>query len=231
MTSFARTFGLLPLALLVGALTAGTSATAPPDVERGVAAAIADAWGVEAPALQLEWGRLPADARWIESTSCRLLGNGADGWYAAVLETPGVAPTSFRVRAGLLDTVWVAARSIPSGSRLTDGDMRGELLPVWGPPQGDPDARPREGWETRRSVAAGEPLRWPAVAPPTWIVAGAAVEIAWNRGSVRIALSGLALNSAREGESVRVRVPGRPDPLRGVAIAEGRVALGPGRSS
>jgi flagella basal body P-ring formation protein FlgA len=57
------------------------------------------------------------------------------------------------------------------------------------------------------------------------------VEIAWSRGSVRIALSGLALNSAREGESVRVRVAGRPDPLHGIAVSEGRVVLGPGRSS
>jgi flagella basal body P-ring formation protein FlgA len=222
---------LLSLVLLAGALTAGMPAVAPPDVARGVAAVIGDAWGVDASELRLEWGRLPADARWPEGTSCRLLGSGAEGWYAVVLQSPGAVATSFRVRAGLLDTVWVAARSLASGSRLEEGDIRAELLPSWGPPRRDVDARPREGWETRRSVAPGEPLRWPAVAPPTWIVAGETVEIAWSRGSVRVALSGLALNSAREGEPVRVRVPGRPDPLRGTAVAEGRVALGPGRSS
>jgi flagella basal body P-ring formation protein FlgA len=231
MTSFARNSTLLSLAFLAGALTAGAPATAPPDVARGVTAAIADAWGVEAPELRIEWGRLPAGAKWIESTSCRLVGRGADGWYAVVLETPGASPTSFRVRAGLLDTVWVATRPLAPGSRLVDGDLRPEILPSWGPPRTDLDTRPRAGWETRRSIVAGEPLLWPAVAPPTWIVAGKSVEIAWSRGSVRIALSGLALNSAREGESVRVRVAGRPDPLHGIAVSEGRVVLGPGRSS
>jgi flagella basal body P-ring formation protein FlgA len=82
----------------------------------------------------------------------------------------------------------------------------------------------------RRPVATGEVADWPALAPPQLIAAGESVHLEWARGTVRICLEGIALNSARHGEVVRVRVPERVGPLVGVASASGRAILSTGGS-
>ena len=81
--------------------------------------------------------------------------------------------------------------------------------------------RPGVGWEVKRPLAAGELGAYPALVPPLAVLAGEGVELRWQRDIVRVVASGIALNSAREGEDVRVRVVGREEPLSGRVTGPG----------
>src|SRR5438445_353239 len=61
--------------------------------------------------------------------------------------------------------------------------------------------------------------------PRALVVNGAPVRLTWARGGVQVTLDGTALNSARAGEAVRARVPGRRAALSGIAVAPGEAAL------
>lgn len=85
-------------------------------------------------------------------------------------------------------------------------------------------ARIDAGWVTRRSFAAGEVLRTPAVEPPTIVSANQPVEIEWRDQNVRLTLRGIAARNGALGERVPVRTAlGRR--LDAVVVAPGRVRL------
>ncbi|MEO8623083.1 MAG: flagellar basal body P-ring formation chaperone FlgA, partial [bacterium] len=52
------------------------------------------------------------------------------------------------------------------------------------------------GWTTRRLIAAGEPLRAPAVAPPQLVKSGDLVEVSYQSEGVSITMRGRATRSA-----------------------------------
>jgi flagella basal body P-ring formation protein FlgA len=80
------------------------------------------------------------------------------------------------------------------------------------------------GWVTRRSFAAGEVLRSPAVEPPTIVSANQSVEIEWRDQNVRLTLRGIATRNAALGERVPVRTElGRR--IDATVVAPGRVRL------
>lgn len=227
MNSFAKA---LLLALLAGGATA-----APADVPAGMAgelrAQVAQEWGVAPERLWIEWGQLAVSGTALENAVPRLVGRGADGWFTAVLEVPGSDPVAFRFHGGVLDTVWVAARALARGVRLGDGDRRAEVRPLWGPPAGEARVAPALGWETRRPLAAGEILAWPAVVAPAVIATRDPVRLEWRRGGVSVMLEGVALGPASVGESVRVRVEGRARPISATVIGPGRASFGMERES
>jgi flagella basal body P-ring formation protein FlgA len=80
----------------------------------------------------------------------------------------------------------------------------------------------------RRGLATGEALARPAVAPPLLVEAGEPVRLVWGAGAVQVSVVGIALNRARQGESVRARVEGRSDRLVGTATATGTVVISSG---
>lgn len=228
MTSFAE----LPLAIL---LLAGTGAVAdesvPSDAARGVPAvlsarvadAIAERWKANASDLRLEWSAVPEED--LEATApFRLGGSGADGRFVVVLATEGGRPCAIRVRAAAPDTVTIATRAIASGTRLGADDVAIEVRTAWGPPRVGL-GRPGVGWEARRALAAGEPLRSPSVAPMPVIASGDPVRLVWNRGGVTVSLAGTALQSAGTGEKLRARVEGRSVRLVAVATGPGTATL------
>jgi flagella basal body P-ring formation protein FlgA len=149
---------------------------------------------------------------------------------AAVVASPDGAPVAIPVRAGRLDTVWTATRALAAGSRLAEGDAQTESRILWGPPRGGTPERPAPGWEVRRDLARGDLLIEPAVEPPALIEPGEAVQLIWSRGTVRLSLAGRALNRARQGEAVRVRIPGRERPLTATAVESGVAEIDPGGS-
>lgn len=222
MTSFAE----LAFFLAVTALPAAPAQPppVPPAAAAQVAARIAQDWRVPAEALRLEWGRAPAGATVPATTPFRLEGRGADGCFVAVFDAPGSA-VALRLRAGVVDSVPVAAHALGAGARLGPGDVRQDPRLHWGPPAADRRTVPGVGWEVRRALAAGEALSWPAVAAPTLVTGGQPVRLVWLRGALQVALTGVALNSARQGERVRARVEGRSTPLVGIATAPGTVEL------
>ncbi len=80
------------------------------------------------------------------------------------------------------------------------------------------------GWIVRRPVAVGEVLRTPSIMAPPVVSAGAAVTAIWQDGSLRLVLTGVAMNTASLGAPVGVRID-RTRRLDGVAVAPNTVRL------
>ena len=114
-----------------------------------------------------------------------------------------------------------AARDLPRGAILTPDDI------VWAGDSGAVGARSDsvgEGWITRRVIPAGEPLRAPAVAPPSWVNRGEPVHVLYRVGSAEARIRGTAMGTAVEGERVLVRIDARRR-VEGVVVAPGLVHI------
>ena len=216
--------GLTPLLL-----SAGAAPVSRPLAAR-VAARIADSWRVPVEQVRLAWGRSSARVPPADDTSFRLLGHGEDGWFVVVFDPAASTAMAVRVRAGIERPVMVAARSLPAGSRLADGDLREEMRVHWGVPGADSVLAPGPGWEVRRTLTAGEVVGAPAVAPPPLVFAGQPVKMEWQRGGVEVSVMGIALNNARRGETVRARLEERPARLTGTVVAPGTAVIGAGEA-
>jgi len=220
VASFASLFVLLQL-------VAPAPAAVPDSAAACVSTWLAHEWGVSERAVHLEWGRL-SDALPGGAVPFRVTGRGVAGWLVVVFDPPGRDAVAVGLRAGVEDTVLVAARPLAAGTRLDPADLRPESRVCWGPPAPPSESRPGPGWEVRRALATGEVLARPAVAPPTLVVAGEPVRLVWAEGGVQVSVVGIALNRARLGELVRARVEGRSDRLVGTATALGTAVISSG---
>ena len=227
----------LALALFAGVAAGDAPPGAPdagapkPDVlpsvfEQSVRREVASRWSVPEDQVALEWTRAAtaAAARLGESDArVRLLG-GDGGWFT-VVAGPAGDPLALRLHAGVSTTVQVATRAMAVGERLGAADIGEETRVRFGPPAAPGERQPGVGWEVRRPVRSGEPLAWPAIAPPAVIENGKPVSVLWERGGVRVRLDGVALGDARLGDVVGVRVQHRQGRLSGIAVAPGVVRL------
>jgi flagella basal body P-ring formation protein FlgA len=123
-------------------------------------------------------------------------------------------------------TLSVATRDLARGDTLAAGDFAAvDTTLVWHWTNSTPDTtQAQTGWITRRPIAKGELLRYPAVSAPPLVKAGTKVSVIYQDGPVRITLSGTATNTATLGAPVGVRV----DPTRrldGIAVAPNTVRL------
>jgi flagella basal body P-ring formation protein FlgA len=227
MTSFDRKLLLLGLAPLLLGMKPGSarSETMPIDA---VAEQIAARWCVTREAICLEWGQGAEKLTLPPETSFDVVGKGLDGWFAVLCDRPVEGSVTVRVRAGFQDTVMVAARPLTAGNRIAAGDLRSQTILHWGPPEAGRFEAPVPGWEVRRHVAVGEIVRWPSAIPPAIVVAGQPVRLEWARGGVLISVTGVAINSARKGEVVKVRISGRSGRLCGIAMEPGKAVLAAG---
>jgi flagella basal body P-ring formation protein FlgA len=214
--------------LLVAGPLHGQSAEPPDEVsaalEARVAGAVAAVWRTEPSSLQLEWGLLREDATLPDDAPFRVVGRGTDGWFAVVFERAG-QPVATRVRAGVVDTVVVAARPLTRGMELSAADISLEVRPMWGPPRDDNEELPGVGWKVRRAIAAGSTVEAPAVSRPYVVAAGELVLFVWRRGAVKITVGGVALNAARVGDRVRARADGRSGSISGIVTEPGMARL------
>lgn len=215
---------LVALALLAAA-PAGAAAqeAAPPEaVADAVRLRVAGAWGVEAGAVVLSWDAVPGGWTAPAEPRVELTGSGNGGWWVAVVSAAdGTAPQALRLRAGVEAPVRTAARPLPRGHAVADRDMAWSSELRWGAPRDGDDPDPL-GWETRRVIREGEPLREPAVRPPLLVRSGQPVELVWKRGEVGIRMQGSAAGSAPLGGAVLVRT-GSGTRLKGVVVAPGIV--------
>ncbi len=214
-----------PAAADAAPAAAGAAASPGPAIERSAVACIAAEWNVDMAVLRLEWGQVPPGLDAAPDPALHVAGRGLDGWFAVVIEPPAAHPVAVRVRAGVADTTWVAARALPARATLAAEDIQSETRTFWGPPRAAARLRPAAGWEVRRPLAAGDELTALVVAPPQLVAAGETVSLEWSRGGIHIVLPGVALNGARAGETVRAYPQGRRKTVTGVAIAPGRVML------
>ena len=196
------------------------SGTVSPALNRRVAEAVANQWNVRPDDVELEWGRIRHGESIADDTAFRLLGRGADGWFAVHFEPSARPALAVRLRAAFVDTVPVASRSLAAGVALAAGDIALAELARWGPPT-EAGIVPAVGWRVRRAVAAGEPLGRPNIAPPLLVQAGEAVRLVWISRSIHIVIEGVAANDAVLGGEVRVRLSDRRGKARGVVTGRG----------
>ena len=203
-------------------------AAAPGDVPAPVVALVREAigrsWRVDPAQIQLEWGRIAIREPLVEGTRVRILGQGRDGRFVVALPTRAGGEAAVSVRAGIEDTVWVAGRSIPSGSRLGQDDLRRVVQVVWGPPRVETRAAPL-GRETRRNLAEGDRLEAPAVEEAPVIMPGDRIRFVWEQDGLRIVREAVAGVRARRGERVFGRDDLRHEQLTGVALGPGTARL------
>jgi flagella basal body P-ring formation protein FlgA len=219
---------LLMLGLAASTLSAQTPAPASPVSEglsRRVAEAVARMWDVEAAGIRLEWGRLPAGIVLGDDAAFRFQGHGDGGWFVVLFTTPRSDIVAARVRAGIADSVPVAARPLGAGTRLSEADVAFHPAMRWGAPLEAVGRYPRLGWVARRSIAVGEALEPPLVSPPPMVEAGRPIRVTWSGGAVTVAIEGVALNAAGLGESVRVRTLSRTGMVRGTVTGPGEARM------
>ena len=133
------------------------------------------------------------------------------------------APTLPR---GMRRVTWpVSKRAFAAGDTIrTDDIALIDTTIVW-PWNSMPDTtRAVAGWVVRRPVAVGEVLRVPAIMAPPLVSAGAQVTVIWQDGSLKLVLTGVAMNTASLGAPVGVRID-RSRRLDGVAVAPNTVRL------
>ncbi len=133
------------------------------------------------------------------------------------------APTLPR---GMRRVTWpVSKRAFAAGDTIRADDIALiDTTIVW-PWNSMPDTtRAVAGWVVRRPVAVGEVLRVPAIMAPPLVSAGAQVTVIWQDGSLKLVLTGVAMNTASLGAPVGVRID-RSRRLDGVAVAPNTVRL------
>jgi flagella basal body P-ring formation protein FlgA len=120
---------------------------------------------------------------------------------------------------------YVASRSLPRGHTLVAEDMTAGAAAVARTRDASRETRVAPvGWVTKRVLAAGEPLRAPAVAPPEAVRAGQPVDVLWTDGAIQLRLKGTAMHAAALGARVTVRIDARRR-LEGVAVSPTAVRL------
>lgn len=223
MTSFARWLfaGLSPLMLAARASDAPVSRA----LAARVAGRIADTWRVPPGELRLAWGRSSRDGTPPEDAPFRVMGHGEGGWFVVVFEPAESTACAVRVRAGVERPVMVASRPLEAGRPLASGDLREEVRVHWGAPSAESAVVPADGWVVRRPIRAGDVVAPPAVVAPPLVLAGQPVRLEWRREGVEVSVVGIALNSARRGETVRARLEERPARLVGTVTAPGLATL------
>ncbi|MEO7085031.1 MAG: flagellar basal body P-ring formation chaperone FlgA [Gemmatimonadaceae bacterium] len=115
----------------------------------------------------------------------------------------------------------VAARALPRGTVISTNDIVYKDSTVRA--AGD-SSRVVAGWVTRRLIAAGEPLRAPAVEPPNIVAANQSVDVEWKDQNIELTLRGTASRAGALGDRVSVRTEsGRR--VEGIVVGPGRVRI------
>ncbi len=209
---------------LMAGLVLALGDSVPDLVADRVRAAIGRTWTVPAERVRIEWGRIGRAAVIGPDAAFRLFGGGRDGRFVVAVKTQSGGEAAIGVRAGLLDSVWVAARPMPAGTRLAPSDLRREERLLWGAPAARGAPSP-VGWLTERAVGEADPLRPPVIAEPPLIAAGDRVRFLWEQDGLQIVREGIATTAARRGDRVAARDPNRQESIQGIATGPGAARL------
>ena len=240
MTSFAdrsRVPGFAPVVAVLGAACAiaftNAALAATPDAGSAwsadasarLAQALAAQWAIPAERLHVTWSPADGVSAPAAGTPLHLAGRGRDGWVVAVFADAHGTPLAVRARVAVDESTEVATHELAPGLALTGGDLRRELRARWGPSLPGASPVPAPGWVTRRAIAAGDVVAWPAATPPVAVRDGESVEVRWERGGVRVSTRATALQAAAEGARVRVRLADGTVSRDAVVMSAGVVAI------
>lgn len=91
----------------------------------------------------------------------------------------------------------VAARTLPPGTLIVAGDLRGGA-------EASGELQPLIGLETRRIIYAGRPVHRGDLGPPTLVERNAIVTMTFREGGLAIRAEGRAVDAGGAGERIRV---------------------------
>lgn len=215
------------IAFLASAATAGTHAEGQAVAVRGGERETHDALTtVIAQALELpaEVVRIDLVGGVLPLVDSVLVSKGArDRWIATMWGSGSVARRF--VRVGASRPVPVAVRTMERGEEIGREDVRMDERVMWEPVR-ESVADPI-GMVTTRVVPEGQALESPSVRPPLLFRGGDEVEAVLERSGISMRVPATALGSAREGESVFVRLTSGKR-MSGRAVGPGLVHLIPG---
>lgn len=185
---------------------------------------IAARWRVYAEDVVLEWGLVTAESPG-DGAEVRVVGGGRGGHWVVGFKARGSNGwVQVRVRAGVVNRVPVAARTIARGSLLTRDDVLLEEHADWGQPRDRPGLSEIIGWRVNRRIREGEILQSPAIRPENAVSSGSVIELVWQGPSVSVSVEGVAIGSGVVGDTIQVRVHDNRR-VRAVIDAPGRAQV------
>ena len=236
-----RAMVALMLALLAWPAGAGHAASLPAGMpltrefaQDLLAAMLATTGAAEAFEVRLEQPRLPLanqSARATEIMVEELRFDADSGRFSALLVGTIGEQVRFRLpalgRAQGLVRLPVLARRIDAGEQLVAADLEWIMVaPGRLRASSLTDARQLIGSEARRPLAPSRVLTERDLQPPRLVRRGRAVELIYARPGLQLRALGIAQADGALGELVRVVNPDSQQPLQGVVVGQGRVALG-----
>jgi flagella basal body P-ring formation protein FlgA len=135
--------------------------------------------------------------------------------------------TAGTLSRGMVRVTWPkATRALQRGDIVGAGDfVLADTVIVWRVSSVQPDTtRAIIGWMTHRTIAPGEFIRPPSVAPAPVVTLGAPVKVLFQDGAVRLTLTGTATTNAALGASVGVRLD-KTRRLDGIAVGANLVRI------
>ena len=142
-------------------------------------------------------------------------GEGGDGVLLATLAVP------------LQAEVWTVSRPVGRGERLACSDLQAARRPLAAVPADALDApcRLAAGAVTLRRLSPSDVVRAGDAGERPAVLVDDALQLRVSQGAVALQARAVALSDGRLGETVRVRVPGRPAPFRARITAQGVATL------
>jgi len=142
-------------------------------------------------------------------------GEGGDGALLATLAVP------------LQAEVWTVSRPVERGERLACSDLQAARRPLAAVPADALDApcRLAAGAVTLRRLSPSDVVRAGDAGERPAVLVDDALQLRVSQGAVALQARAVALSDGRLGETVRVRVPGRPAPFRARITAQGVATL------
>jgi flagella basal body P-ring formation protein FlgA len=126
--------------------------------------------------------------------------------------------------AAAMRRVAIATHAIPRGTVITGDDYEMRDTSTRGMVSLPDTAPVTPGWIARRSIAAGEILRAPAIEAPTMVSANSTVQVEFADKNVILTVRGVAARNGALGERVPVRTElGKR--IEATVVAPGRVRV------
>lgn len=130
------------------------------------------------------------------------------------------------VRVRTYGPVLVAARPLPSGTKLQETDLRLETRDMGNLTAGYlTETHEALGKLTSRPLPAGAPIGPGHIKGPPLVRRGDKVLVLAETGDLKVRMSGEALMDGREGETVRIRNPLTKNVIHGVVAGSGVVRV------